>query len=301
MADRPPSRESSQNEILARITAAELATLMRHASEVSFPIKQQLFDRGDAIESVYFPLTGMISLVIVLQDGPTIEAMTVGKEGFVGLPLLNDVSTARYRGVCQIEGTFLTVNAKTFISILDSLPDLTRRLRRYSQYAIDVVSQSAACNTLHSAEQRLCRWLLHTLDRADGDVVMLTHSFLAQMLGLRRTTVTEIAGALQERGLIRYRGGAITVLKQARLNVSQTATPRGKGKPFRKEDSMAMLYASEMSSRVTNKAVQVFGGYGYVTEYHVERYLRDAKLTEIGEGTSEVQRIVIARQLGLGS
>src|SRR6267378_4680418 len=90
-------------------------------------------------------------------------------------------------------------------------------------------------------------------------------------------------------------------IEAARLLVYQAATLKDKGKPFRKEASMAKLYASEMSSRVTNKAVQIFGGYGYVTEYHVERYLRDAKLTEIGEGTSEVQRIVIARHLGLGS
>jgi alkylation response protein AidB-like acyl-CoA dehydrogenase len=90
-------------------------------------------------------------------------------------------------------------------------------------------------------------------------------------------------------------------IEAARLLVYQAATLKDKGKPFRKEASMAKLFASEMSSRVTNKAVQIFGGYGYVTEYNVERYLRDAKLTEIGEGTSEVQRIVIARHLGLGS
>jgi len=90
-------------------------------------------------------------------------------------------------------------------------------------------------------------------------------------------------------------------LEAARLLVYNAAQLKDKGRPFRKEASMAKLFASEMSSRVTNKAVQIFGGYGYVTEYNVERYLRDAKLTEIGEGTSEVQRIVIARSLGLGS
>src|SRR2546423_7704002 len=129
------SPEFSQNDILSRLDSAELSALMEHAEEVSFPIKQRLFDSGDTIEHVYFPLTGMVSLVIVLADGPTIEAMTVGKEGFVGLPLLNDVSTARYRGVCQIEGRFLVLSAKTFIPLIDALPKLTRRLRRYSQFA----------------------------------------------------------------------------------------------------------------------------------------------------------------------
>ncbi len=211
------SRESSQNEILARVTAAELATLMEHASEVSFPIKQRLFEQGDAIESVYFPLTGMVSLVIVLEDGPTIEAMTVGKEGFVGLPLLNEVSTARYRGVCQIEGTFLVLNAKAFMSLIDSLPDLKRRLRRYSQFASDVVSQSAACNSVHNVEQRCARWLLISSDAVGSTEFGLTQEFLSQMLAVRRPGVNVAMGALARRELVSHRYGKVTLLDPAGL------------------------------------------------------------------------------------
>ncbi len=115
------------------------------------------------------------------------------------------------------------------------------------------------------------------------------------------TQRTTFGKKLAEHQAIQFMIADMTMeIEAARLLVMNAAQLKDKGRPFRKEASMGKLYASEMSSRVTNKAVQIFGGYGYVTEYNVERYLRDAKLTEIGEGTSEVQRIVIARSLGLG-
>ena len=219
-ADGQASPASSQNEILAKATAAELAILMEHAREVSFPIREQLFDAGETIESVYFPLTGMVSLVIVLENGPMIEAMTVGKEGFVGLPLLSDVSTARYRGICQIEGSFLVVNAKTFMSVLDTLPDLTRRLRRYSQFANDVVSQSAACNSVHSVEQRCARWLLISSDAVGSTEFGLTQEFLSQMLAVRRPGVNVAMGALARQQLVSHRYGKVSLLDLAGLKMA---------------------------------------------------------------------------------
>ena len=216
-ADGRPFPASSQNEILAKVTSAELAILMEHASEVSFPIRVQLFDAGDTIESVYFPLTGMVSLVIVLENGPTIEAMTVGKEGFVGAPLLNDVTTARYRGICQIQGDFLAINAKTFVSLLEKLPGLTRRLRRYSQFASDVVSQSAACNSVHSVEQRCARWLLISSDAVGSTEFGLTQEFLSQMLAVRRPGVNVAMGALARQQLVSHRYGKVSLLDPAGL------------------------------------------------------------------------------------
>jgi CRP-like cAMP-binding protein len=204
--------EFSQNDILSEMDSAELATLMEHAEEISFPIKRLLFEQGDTIESVYFPLTGMISLVIVLDDGPNIEAMTVGKEGFVGLPLLNDVSTARYRGVCQIEGRFIVLSAKIFMSLIDALPNLKRRLRRYSQFASDVVSQSAACNSVHSVEQRCARWLLISSDAIGSTEFNLTQEFLSQMLAVRRPGVNVAMGALARQQLVSQRYGKVTLL-----------------------------------------------------------------------------------------
>jgi CRP-like cAMP-binding protein len=185
---------------------------MEHAEEISFSIKHRLFDQGDTIEDVYFPLTGMISLVIVLEDGPTIEAMTVGKEGFVGLPLINDVSTARYRGVCQIEGKFLVLSAKDFVRIIETLPDLMRRLRRYSQFASDVVSQSAACNSVHTVEQRCARWLLISSDAVGSTEFALTQEFLSQMLAVRRPGVNVAMRALSRQLLVSHRYGKVTLL-----------------------------------------------------------------------------------------
>ena len=201
-----------QNEILSKLPAAELATLMAHAEEINCPLRQKLFEQGDPIEVVYFPLTGMVSLVIDLADGRVIEAMTVGREGFVGFPLLNDVGTARYRGICQIEGRFVVLNAKVFLSIIDTLPNLRRRLRRYAQFANEVVAQSAACNSVHTVEQRCARWLLITADATGSMSFHLTQEFLAQMLAVRRPGVTVAMGGLVRKGLASKRYGAITLL-----------------------------------------------------------------------------------------
>jgi len=202
----------TNNEILAAIPEHELAALLEHAEEVEFPIRQELFENGDRIDSVYFPLTGMISLVIVLRNGPIIEALTIGREGFTGLPLLNGVRQSRYRGVCQIAGSFLSIDAEAFESTLESLPDLRRRLLRYAQYANDVTAQSAACNSIHTIEQRCARWLLITSDAIRATEFNLTQEFLSQMLAVRRPGVNVAMRALARRELVSHRYGKVTIL-----------------------------------------------------------------------------------------
>ena len=210
----PPS---SQNGILAGLAAAELAQILEHAEEISFPVRHALFEPGDTIDVVYFPLTGMVSLVTVLKDGPRIEAMTIGKEGFSGLPLLNDVNTARYRGVCQVEGKFLVINVQAFASLLEKLPNLQRRLRRYAQYASDTVGQSAACNSVHTVEQRCARWLLITSDAIGSTEFNLTQEFLSQMLAVRRPGVNVAMRELARRQLVSHRYGKVNLLDVAGL------------------------------------------------------------------------------------
>src|SRR6266704_3652793 len=141
-----------KNEILSKLPPNELAMLLEHASEISFTLREELFEEGDKLERVHFPLTCMISLVNVLDDGTSIEVMTVGREGFIGFPLLNDVSTARYKGLCQIAGTALVLDVKSFLMILETMPELRRRLHRYSQFANEVAAQSVACNSVHDVE-----------------------------------------------------------------------------------------------------------------------------------------------------
>ena len=207
----------SGNEILARLEAAELDVLIQHAEEVEFPMRHQIFDQGETMTMVYFPLTGMISMVVVLKNGPMIEALTVGKEGFTGTAVLNDVRAARYRGVCQIAGKFLAIKVDDFAAQLESLPDLQRRLRRYSQYASDVVAQSAACNSIHTIEQRCARWLLITADAIRNDKFNLTQEFLSQMLAVRRPGVNVAMRALLRRELISHRYGKVTILDRVGL------------------------------------------------------------------------------------
>ena len=204
--------ETAQNQILAKLPARELAEIMSHAEEVSVPLGQLLFEAGDSIERVYFPLTAMTSLVIVLADGTTIEALTVGREGFVGLPLVNRVGTARYKGICQVEGKFLVLDAKVFVSIIDSLDDLKRRLLRYSQFSSEVMSQSAACNGVHTVEQRCARWLLITADATGTTEFRLTQEFLSQMLAVRRPGVTVAMGSLSRSALISAHYGRVKLL-----------------------------------------------------------------------------------------
>jgi CRP-like cAMP-binding protein len=206
------SPETSRNEILARLSAPDLATLMEHAEEVEVHVREQIFGQGDPVDTVYFPLTAMVSLVIVLKHGPTIEALTVGKEGFTAQPLLNGVEYGRLRGVCQIEGTLLAIKADAFKNLLDTLPDLKRRLLRYSQYATDVIAQTAACNSTHTIEQRCARWLLITSDAIRNTEFSLTQEFLSQMLAVRRPGVNVAMRALARRELISHRYAKVTLL-----------------------------------------------------------------------------------------
>jgi CRP-like cAMP-binding protein len=200
------------NEILAKLPKSELAAVLEHAKEVSWPLRHQIFEPGDPIELVYFPLTGMASLVIVLEDETMIEAMTVGREGFIGAQLLNNVHTARYRGICQIEGNFLALDAKVFLSMIERLPELKRRLLSYSQFASEMVAQSAACNSVHTIEQRCARWLLITSDAVGATAFNLTQEFLSQMLAVRRPGVNVAVAALVRQSLITHSYRKVTLV-----------------------------------------------------------------------------------------
>jgi len=191
--------------------------ILEHAEETEFASRDELFRQGDTVDTVYFPLTGMVSLLVALQKGPMIEALTVGKEGFVGTHLLNDVRTARYRGVCQVQGKFLAIKTEAFESALAQSPDLQHKLRRYSQYATDIVSQSAACNSIHTIEQRCARWLLVTSDAIGTSEFNLTQEFLSQMLAVRRPGVNVAMRALTRRELISHRYGKVTILDRIAL------------------------------------------------------------------------------------
>ena len=206
------SVHAARNNILAKLPSTELAALLEFSTHIECDLRDVLVPKGAKIDFVYFPLTGMISLVTELKDGTVLESMTVGCEGFSGLPVFHGVDTARTMTMCQIEGTFLRLPSESFGTLLKEAPQLGLLLHRYAQYAHDVVAQSAACNSMHLIEQRCARWLLVSSDAVGTLDFGLTHEFLSQMLAVRRPGVTVAIGELERRKLIAHRYGRITIV-----------------------------------------------------------------------------------------
>jgi CRP-like cAMP-binding protein len=175
---------------------------------------------NEPIEYVYFPNSGIISLVNLTEDGGTVEAATVGNEGMVGLPLLLGTDRMIGQAITQIVGDALRMKADVFKQEVTPASPLYSLLLRYTQALMNLISQSVACNCLHSVEDRCCRWLLLCQDRVESDEFPLTQEFLAQMLGVRRASVSVVAATLQKAGLIRYRRGKITILDRLGLEAA---------------------------------------------------------------------------------
>jgi CRP-like cAMP-binding protein len=183
---------------------------------VPLGIKTVLFEPGEPIRAVHFPLDGVISLVSPLDDGAIVEVATVGNEGIVGVPLVLGGSLA-VRAISQVSGSSLRMEASAFLSEVGRGGPLADLVHQYLQALFGQIAQAAACNRLHTNEERLSRWLLMSHDRVGVDYFAITHEFLGQMLGSRRATVTLSAGILQAAGLIRYHRGHVTILDREGL------------------------------------------------------------------------------------
>jgi len=183
------------------------------------PLRQgQILQEQEAlVEEVYFPLNGVLSLISVMAGGELVETATVGREGAVGAFGGLGPWHAFSRASVQLPGTAAMIAVTHFQAAARQSGHIRDLILRYKEALLAQVQQTAACNALHQVEARLARWLLQTLDRADDASLPLTQDFIAQMLGVRRTTVTAVAGKLQELGLIRYHRGHIVVLDRARL------------------------------------------------------------------------------------
>ncbi|HEU4747716.1 MAG TPA: Crp/Fnr family transcriptional regulator [Gemmatimonadaceae bacterium] len=206
-----------RNAILSRIPTAELRLVAEQGEEYTATLREVFFEEGEPVDDVYFPLTAMASLVTLLEDGGMVEAMAVGREGFVGLTILHEVDQAGYKGICQIEGTFLRLSSKGFKSIVDTTPELRRQLLRYSEFSQRTIAQWAACNSVHLIEQRCARWIMVTADSIGKSSFNLTQEFLSQMLAVRRPGVTVAIGGLQRRGLISHHYGKVTIIDEPGL------------------------------------------------------------------------------------
>jgi CRP-like cAMP-binding protein len=209
-----------ENRVLALLPRAERERILARCERVTTEAKGILFRANGSIGHVYFPLSGMASMVLSSRSGATVEVGTVGNEGMVGLPIYFGAKSSPTEGMWQVSGEALRMKAKDFVRELDRGGVLRSVLQRFSQTLINQISQSILCTNLHRIDRRLARWLLMTHDRAGSDEFGLTQQFVAQMLAVRRPSVTVAAGILQKAGLIRYTRGSLTVVDRGRLEAS---------------------------------------------------------------------------------
>lgn len=202
---------TAENNLIAKLPLPDVAAFLARAKRVSCTLRESIFEVGERVDRVLFPISGMASLVTVLKDGTSLEAMAVGREGFVGLPLFHGIPVARSKGICQIEGEFYQMTPEDFVSLLTSSSELRRILHRYAQLSNEVIAQTAACNSMHLIEQRCARWLLLSADAVGRTDFGLTHEFLSQMLAVRRPGVTVAIGGLERQGLIEHRYGKVSL------------------------------------------------------------------------------------------
>ncbi len=214
---RSPSVEPDGNRLLNRFPKAIAGRLRKRMQRVTLDVKQVLYEAKGPVEHVYFPIDCVLSAVTVMQDGSMIEVATVGNEGAVGLPPALEAETSPNRVFAQVAGDAWRIGIRTLRDESEREKALAKLLSLYQAAFMMQVSQSVACNGLHTLPQRTCRWLLMTHDRLPGDELPLTHEFLAIMLGVRRAGVTEVLQALQDNGLIRYGRGIIHVLDRRGL------------------------------------------------------------------------------------
>lgn len=207
----------STNRLLAKLSRKEFERLLPGLEEIPLVFEKVLYEAGGLILDVYFPTSGIVSLLAAVEDRATLEVGLVGSEGMIGLPVFMDVKTSLNRAVVQGAGSAFRMKATAFRKECQNGGSLPRLLRRYSHSVLTQISQSAVCNRFHPIDARLARWLLMTRDRMGANEFQLTQEFLSNMLGVRREGVNKAAGMLQDQHLISYRRGTLTILDRASL------------------------------------------------------------------------------------
>lgn len=202
----------SRNRLLGRMSSEDRERLDPHFEAVPLAFKQTLFEQRKVVTHVYFPETGVASLVTDLDDGETVETGTVGNEGFVGVSAVLGVARSSMRAICQIPGHAWRLPERIMARERDLGTAWFQRLLRFVNFVSAMAAQSAACNRMHTVDARMSRWLLMTHDRVEDDSFPLTQQFLAQMLGVARPTVNIAGATLQRAGFITYSRGRITIL-----------------------------------------------------------------------------------------
>jgi CRP-like cAMP-binding protein len=213
-------RPSQKNRLLAALPRAELEQYFSGLRPVSLAQKEVLHEQGAPLAHVYFVEEGVVSVLTRMADGTAIEVGMIGIEGVVGTSVLLGSEVANHLAIVQVPGSALRMNAAACKAAFDESAAVRAVTMRFIDGLWDLSAQTAACNRLHTAEQRCARWLLMARDRLQGDIMPMTHEFLASMLGVRRAGVTETAGELQRSGLIRYHHGRLTIVDREGLEAT---------------------------------------------------------------------------------
>lgn len=211
------SRLLHGNRLLDELPNEQYNRIIDSCDLVTLATNQVLCDQETELTHGYFPLTASISMMVRVTEHPHLGMILTGNEGMLGASLVLGVRTAPFRAVVQGHGSALRIRAQGFDQLLTDNPALARILGRYVFILMEQLSQTAACHRFHEVEPRLVRWLLLTHDRAHADSFCLTHLLLAEMLGVQRSAVTIAAGVLQQRNLISYARGVITIIDRKGL------------------------------------------------------------------------------------
>jgi len=207
------------NQILAALPEEEASRFFAQQQPQSVQLKPGtiLYMPDERLEYVYFPLKGVVSLLVTLADGGTVESGVVGNEGVVGISAVLGADVTTNQALVQDSGSALRIKTTALRAFMKQSGALHDLLLRFTHTLITQISQTAACNRIHTVNERLARWLLMTHDRVDGDTCELTHDFLARMLGTRRSGVTVAASTLREAGMINYTRGSVSILDREAL------------------------------------------------------------------------------------
>lgn len=216
----PLETARSENLILASLPAEEFVRIKPLLEPLELPTSKVLYELGQPIDHVYFVYRGVASLMTPMNDGPAVELATVGAEGMVGMPVFLGDDRMPSRAFMQVPGHGARMEANAFRTFVRGSGALNRVLLRYALALMTQMAQNAACNRTHSVEERCTRWLLMTQDRVRSPTFDLTQEFMAQMLGVRRPTVSIAAGILAQAGLISYVRGKITILDRSGLETA---------------------------------------------------------------------------------
>jgi CRP-like cAMP-binding protein len=213
----PSPHTPQQNHLLAALPAEDYARLAPELELVPMPLGWAVYESGGRMSYLYFPTTSIVSLLYVMESGASAEIAITGNEGLVGISLFMGGESTPSRGVVQSEGYGYRLGASVMRREFALGGSLQHLALRYTQALLTQMAQTAVCNRHHALDQQLCRWLLLSLDRLQGNELLMTQELIANMLGVRREGVTEAAGKLQAEGLIHYRRGKITVLDREKL------------------------------------------------------------------------------------